>query len=73
VGAVDNGGTLVAPFIGKYDDGRRAIKEREAVAVEPQRRRLQEMEIDKGGCWSVAIFKWEEGEEARQLHDVGGE
>jgi hypothetical protein len=31
------------------------------------------MEIDKGGCWSVAIFKWEEGEEARQLHDVGGE
>jgi hypothetical protein len=58
---VDNGGTLIAPFIGQYDDGRWAIKEREAVAVEPQRRRLQEMEIDKGGVLECGHFQMGRG------------
>jgi hypothetical protein len=35
VGAVDNGGALIVPFIGSYGGGRRAVKGREAVAAEP--------------------------------------
>jgi hypothetical protein len=34
VGAVDNGGGLISPFIGPYGGRRRMIKGTEAVAVE---------------------------------------
>jgi hypothetical protein len=36
MGAVDNGGALIAPFIGLQDGRRRAVKRREAVAAELQ-------------------------------------
>jgi hypothetical protein len=45
---VDNGGALVAPFIGSYGGGRRAVKGREATAVELQWRRLPKMGKGKG-------------------------
>jgi hypothetical protein len=47
---VDNGGAFLMPFIGPYGSGRRAVRRREAAAVEPQWRRLWEMEIGKGRC-----------------------
>jgi hypothetical protein len=73
VGAVDNGGTLVAPFIGPLGSGRRAVKGREAVAVKLQWHRLWEMETGKGRQWGAAVFGGEEVEEMRQLHNaVGG-
>jgi hypothetical protein len=36
MGAVDNRGALVVPFIGSLGSGRRAVKGREAAAVELQ-------------------------------------
>jgi hypothetical protein len=36
MGAVDNGGALVTPFIGSLGSGRWAVKGREATAVELQ-------------------------------------
>jgi hypothetical protein len=33
---VDNGGAIVAPFIGPYCGGRRVVKRREAAVVELQ-------------------------------------
>jgi hypothetical protein len=42
---VDNGGALAVTFIGSYGSGRRAIKGREAAAVELQWCRLWEMEM----------------------------
>jgi hypothetical protein len=34
VDATDNRGAIVAPFIGSYDGGKWAVKEREVTAVE---------------------------------------
>jgi hypothetical protein len=44
---VDNGGALIMSFIGPYGGRRRAIKGREATAVELQWHWLQEMETGK--------------------------
>jgi hypothetical protein len=47
VGALDNEGALVASFIGSYGSEKRAVKGREAPAVELQLRQLQEMKTGK--------------------------
>jgi hypothetical protein len=46
------------------------VKGSEAAAVELQWHRLWKMETGKGRRWSATIFRGEEEEEARQLHDV---
>jgi hypothetical protein len=53
---VDNRGALVVPFIGSLGSGRRAVKGREAAAVELQWRRLWEMEMRKRR-WAAADFR----------------
>jgi hypothetical protein len=72
VGAVDNGGALVAPFIDPQGGERRAVRGRKVVTVQLEWHWLWEMETGKGMQWGVTVFEGEEGEEARRLHNVVG-
>jgi hypothetical protein len=72
VDAVDNGDSLIEPFIGPLGGGRRAVKWRELASVEFQWCQLREMEMGKGRRWGAAIFGGGEGQEARWLHGARG-
>jgi hypothetical protein len=68
VGAVDNGGALIMPFIESYGGGRWAVKGREVMAMKLQLHRLREMEMGKERRWGANVFGGEEREEVRWLH-----
>jgi hypothetical protein len=48
------------------------VKGRKAAAVKLQWCRLREMETGKGRRWGVAVFRGEDGKEARWLHSAEG-
>jgi hypothetical protein len=72
MGAVNNEGALIVPFIRSLGSRSRAVKRREAVAVEFQWQRLWEMEMGRGGD---GLRPFSEGKlgEVRRLHGIEGE
>jgi hypothetical protein len=72
MGAMNNEGALIVPFIRSLGSRSRVVKRREAVAVEFQWQRLWEMEMGRGGDGLRPFLEGKLGE-VRRLHGVEGE